>query len=104
MPHVAVSKNGDTLRLDLKESSYSMKNVTLEAEVTMPKLAAVNFSGASRGEVTGFESSEPFYADLSGASELSGQIVAGDTTFELSGASQATLVASAAKLDLAFIR
>jgi hypothetical protein len=98
MPHVEVGKNGDTLDLDLKESSYRLKNVTLEAEITMPKLLALRLSGASSASVSGFKSTEPFDARLSGASELEGTLFSGRAEFRLSGASSATLAGAGGEL------
>jgi hypothetical protein len=77
---VEVVKEGDTLKIGLKpESSFSLQNVTLEADVTMPALRA---------------------ADLSGGSHLGGEIQAGDVTFDLNGGSHVTLSGSAENLTV----
>ena len=60
--HLQVTKEGSTLVIGLKPGhSYSLRNVTLEADVTMP-------------ELTG--------ADLSSGSHLRGKVDVGDVTFE----------------------
>ena len=75
-----VVKEGSTLKIGLKPGrSYNLKNVTLEADVTMP-------------ELTG--------ADLSGGSHLGGDVEAGDVTFNLSGGSHVTLSGSAGDLTI----
>ncbi len=78
--HLQVVKEGNTLRIGLKPGrSYTLIDSTLEAEVTMPELAA---------------------ADLSGGSHLRGEIDAGDVTFDLSGGSHVTLGGSAGDLTV----
>jgi hypothetical protein len=78
--HVQVAKEGSTLVIGLKRSlSYSLQNVTLEADVTMPELTR---------------------ADLSGGSHLRGDVEAGDVTFNLSGGSHVTLSGSAGNLTV----
>jgi hypothetical protein len=78
--HLQVVKEGSTLRIGLKPgTSYSLRDATIEAEVTMPEFAG---------------------ADLSGGSHLRGEIDAGDITFDLSGGSHATLGGSAGDLTV----
>lgn len=97
MEYVSVFKSGDTLRLWV-EGTSSLSNVTLEAMITMPELRELDLSGASRADISGFRSSEPFDATLSGASRLEGELGAGETEIEASGASRVIL--SAAITDL----
>lgn len=83
---------GDTLQIGLRPGQiYGLSRTTLRAQVTMPELSELRMSGASHGTVSGFESTSPFTADLSGASSLRGDISAGDVRFEASGASHVTL-------------
>ncbi len=73
-----VVKEGSTLKIGLQPGrSYNLKNVTLEADITMP-------------ELTG--------ADLAGGSHLNGEVEIGDVTFNLSGGSHVTLSGSAGNL------
>ncbi|MBA7696379.1 hypothetical protein ES703_105026 [subsurface metagenome] len=54
----------------------------------MPKIDKLSLSGASRGEVSGFRSSDRLELGVSGASSLYiDNLKAGDTDFEISGAS-----------------
>jgi hypothetical protein len=99
--HLEVAKKGDTLSIGLKRNrSYTLKNTTLEAEVTMPELTGLEMSGGSHATITGFASTEDFDADLSGGSHLRGDIEAGDANFDLSGGSHLTLSGSAQDLKL----
>lgn len=76
-----VVKEGSILKIGLKPGrSYNLKNVTLEADVTMP-------------ELTG--------ADLSSGSHLNGEVETGDVAFNLSGGSHVTLSGSAGNLMVA---
>jgi len=100
VPYLDVKKSGNTLDLGFKKGNYSTKNVTLEAEITMPSLASVHLSGASSVEISGFESAEPFAASLSGASSLSGELKCGTADFNLSGASKVKLVGVSESMEL----
>jgi len=85
--HIRVSKSGDTLKIQLR-SNYLYTSVTLRAKVTMPDLYRLGLSGGSQASISGFSSSHDFSAQLSGGSQVSGDITAADTDFELSGGSR----------------
>ena len=87
---IEVEKSGDTLGIRLRGNRY-YRSVTIEAKITMPELYKIELSGGSQASITGFSSSHDFEADMSGGSQLSGEITAGDANFELSGGSQVTL-------------
>lgn len=85
--HIEVSQTGDTLTIGLKWG-YGYQSVTLRAEITMPELYELKFSGGTHGTVEGFTSSHEFAVDLSGGSRLSGDFTtSGDARFTLSGGS-----------------
>lgn len=87
--YILVSKQGTTLKIRLKTASYH--NTTTRAEVTMPQLRGLDLSGATRGTVSGFSSTENIDFEVSGASYLDlVDISAGDVEFEISGASKVT--------------
>jgi len=78
--HVEVVKEGSKLKISLNpDQSYSLQNVTLQADITMPELRS---------------------ADQSGGSHLGGEVQAGDVTFSLSGGSHITLSGSAGNLTV----
>ena len=87
---IEVEKSGETLGIRLR-GNRSYHSVTIEAKITMPELYKIELSGGSQASITGFSSSHDFEADMSGGSQLSGEITAGDANFELSGGSQVTL-------------
>ncbi len=87
--YLDITKRGNTLDIDLKdEFSYRYLDGVLEASITMPELILVRLSGASEAMIDGFDSSDRFEADLSGASSLTGDLGAGDIILSLSGASE----------------
>jgi len=94
-----VSKGGDTLRLRL-ERGVSLRNATLEADITMPELEGLELSGASVASVSGFRSSGQLDIDLSGASSLDGDLEAGDVDINASGASRVVLEGSATEATI----
>jgi len=102
--YLDVRQTGQTVNIGLKRS-HSYTNVHLEADVTMPELSGLILSGASRGDVSGFSSAEPLDIKLSGASSLNmDNLEAGNTKFELSGASKASGSIEIADGDFNFIR
>ena len=95
LPHLQVVKQGDTLNIGLKPGQfYSIRDATMQAEVTMPELTGLDLSGASHATISGFESAKDLIVDLSGSSSLRGDIEAGNASFDLSGSSDVTLTGS----------
>jgi hypothetical protein len=85
--YLVIRRSGSTLQLRLKWGTYL--HATLKATITMPDLRALDLSGASRGDVSGFSSSESLAIDVSGASSLYiDDVTAGKTNFDISGASR----------------
>jgi hypothetical protein len=83
-----ISQSGDTIKIGIK--SFSAAITQHKATITMPDLQGLTVSGACRGSVSGFKSSNPLDMLVSGASsvELAG-MEAGDCQFNASGASRA---------------
>jgi len=98
MDYVQVSQDGQTLKIGLRRF-ISIGPVTLRASVTMPQLHGLTASGASRGTVSDFNSTEDLEIKLSGASRVTGDIAAGDVEFGISGASTIQLEGSANDID-----
>lgn len=112
--HIEVSKEGKILKIGLKPR-ITFGSVTLKAKITMPQLRGLDLSGATRGTVSGFSSTEnvdlevsgassldlvdisagDVKSDISGASKVTGDITAGDADFDVSGASTVQLEGSA---------
>lgn len=97
--HLQVVKQGSTLKIGLNPNrNYTIRNATMEAEVTMPELTGLDLSGASHANITGFKSTKDLSVDLSGSSSLQGDIDAGDISIDLSGSSETTLTGSGQNL------
>jgi hypothetical protein len=92
--YVQVSQEGQTLKIRLG-GLPTLRSVTLRASVTLPKLRGLTVSGASRGTVSDFNSTEGLNVTVSGASRLTGDVTAGDVEFDVSGASTIQLRGSA---------
>ena len=93
--YIAVDKDGDTLRIYLNPrhtfTDFTLRPRNLRAEITMPSLRGLRLTGASKGTITGFKSSEDLSIEVSGASYLNlADIEASDVKFEISGASKAS--------------
>ena len=96
--HVQVSQVGQTLKIGFG-LLRPIGGVTLRASVTMPQLSALTASGATRGMVSGFSSTEDLNVAVSGASRVTGDITAGNVQFGISGASTIQLEGSADNMD-----
>ena len=88
--YIETSKTGNTLKIGLK-LGYIYQNTTLKAEITMPDLYEVEFSGGVRGTVEGFTSSHDFAISLSGGCNISLEGAANDLTISASGGSLLSL-------------
>ena len=97
--HLRVSRSGDTLRVALDDDHF-YRDVTLEADITLPSINRLSLSGASRASVTGFHTNDGFDVELSGASSAAIDLSAGDVDCELSGASVLTMAGSGGDLRL----
>ena len=109
--HLQVVKQGSTLKIGLNPNrNYTIRNATMEAEVTMPELTGLDLSGASHANITGFKFTKDLSVDLSGSSSLQGDIDAEDISIDLSSSSEMTLtgvggdatidISSSSELDL----
>jgi hypothetical protein len=94
MKYIQVSKEGQTLKIRLGTVT-GLRLATLRASVTIPDLHGLTVSGASRGAVSDFNSTEDLGITVSGASRVTGNITAGNVEFDISGASTVELAGSA---------
>ena len=97
MEYVRVSQDGQTLKIGLRTVMW-LGPVTLKVSVTMPELSGLDVSGASRGTVSDFSSNEDLDITVSGASRVTGDLVAGNVDFDISGASTIELEGSASDM------
>jgi len=92
--YVQVFKDGQTLKIRLVTVTW-LGPVTLRASVTLPQLRDLTVSGASRGTISDFSSTEDLNITVSGASRVTGDITANNVEFDISGASTIQLEGSA---------
>ena len=71
-----------------------------QAKITMPKIRGLELSGASKGTISGFSSTENVDIKVSGASRVTGDLAAGDVDFDVSGASTIRLQGMAGDMEL----
>jgi len=91
--YLVVGKEGDTLKIGLKEGGDRIAG-RKNADIIMPDLTSLSLSGSSDGTVNGFKSSQAFEVSLSGDSSLQGEVEAGDANFSVDGASRVTITGS----------
>jgi hypothetical protein len=100
-PYLDVTVQGDTLRIAVRPGmTLGVGAFPLQAKVTMPRLTGLELSGASRATVGGVKSGDGLGAKISGASQLEGDIEAGDVRFDVSGASRVALSGVGRKMAL----
>lgn len=100
----------DELRVEVEEGmlvigfqphhAYNIQNATMQAVVVMPKLTGLDLSGGTRTTITGFASDSELDINLSSGSVLRGDIQAGDTKIDASGAGRLDLNGSANRLHV----
>jgi len=90
-----VSKEGEILRIrHSRHIGWRAALVKPRVEITLPALKELRLSGATGVKISGFSSNESFKLDMSGASSLAGDINAGNSDFDISGASRIRLYGS----------
>ena len=98
--YLEVLVDGDTLRIGLKPRlGLGLRNMTLRARIAMPNIEGIDLSGATRGRVSGFGRSELIEVDVSGASQLRGELSANEMRIEASGASRVELIGATGPLE-----
>jgi PBP1b-binding outer membrane lipoprotein LpoB len=115
LDYISVSQEGETLKIMLNPhhpfTDFTVGRRTLKAKIAMPAISGLSLSGATKGTISGFKSSQSFRVDVSGASSLNiDDIEVGNTEFDISGASKVTgslkasdadfVVSGASRVDL----
>jgi hypothetical protein len=85
--YLDISLSGTTLNLQTRPLTIQSFSI-LKAEVTMPDLREINFSGGSQGHISGFASGEDFNVSASGGSNININVQVGKITFDISGGSR----------------
>jgi hypothetical protein len=93
VPYLQVAQDGHTLKLGLDPAkTYHMINITLEAEITMPRLTNLVVDGGSDVTMRGFQSAEALDIVVdAGGSLLGGSGSAGDLTVVASASGEVDL-------------
>lgn len=84
--HLQVEQHGNTVKIGLKPFT-SATNAHMQTRISLPTLAGLDASGASRAGVTGFRSDRNMQFNVSGASHISGDMETGNLAADISGGS-----------------
>ena len=100
-PHLRVEQVGQKLSIGLDaDIGFNFGSTTLEADITMPSLAALEASGACEVTLVDFIIDGDVTLEGSGASAIGGNLQAGAVDLTLSGASTSSLTGSADGLSV----
>ena len=84
---IQVTQTGEILKIETMPITV-FGAFDAKAEIAMPRLSRLDISGATRATVTGFSTTEPFFATVTGASALEmTNVEFGNVNFQVSGAS-----------------
>jgi len=97
--YLKVEKSGKKLRVYIDKNNYH-KEDDIYVTVTMPSLEGVSLSGGSEGIVKFENPNKDFVSELSGGSELKGNLKCQDIYLELSGGSEVTLKGSGKNMKI----
>jgi hypothetical protein len=97
---IRVVQEDNTLKIGLAWPGISFGNRTLKASITLPELAGLKLSGASKGTVRGFASAKNLGVRISGASSLDLDVETGDFVSEISGSSEMTARVKSSRTDI----
>lgn len=104
LEHINVHKDGTTLvfEVDGWTDIWFLGWYNPKVNITMPVLEELKLSGASKANVTGFNSENDFDLRVSGASEIDLDMTTGDFITEISGASHVDghLIAASSHMEL----
>jgi hypothetical protein len=92
--HLVVEQDGNQVRVGLEDGTMATR-ATMEVDITMPFLARLNASGASQAQLNALPVDDNFAADVSGASQIHGDIEGIDIDLNASGASTIFLAGTA---------
>lgn len=98
--NVRAFKDDRTLIIDHKWYDILGRLVKCRVKVMMPELLGLRISGASKGIVTGFISSNDYKLEVRNAKILNGDISKGDAKFDVQGATRTKLTGSVKELKL----
>jgi phage shock protein PspC (stress-responsive transcriptional regulator) len=99
--NLEVEVNGGSLHMGYENDRGFRfgKQKKVKIYITMPKLRAVEFGGASQSVIEGFESNEPVSINISGASQSKISMQAAKLDLEVSGASEVNMKGQSERLE-----
>ncbi len=97
---IRVDKSGNTLRVSVTQPNMLFGAGPFEADIAMPQLSGLEFSGAVHATVSGFQSDNPLTATVSGGSTLDLEVRTGDFRGDISGASHVTANIKTGRADI----
>jgi hypothetical protein len=97
--YLDIERSGSELSIALKPH-YSYGGVTFDVDITMPDLERLRLSGGSKCALSGFNLDHDVDLDLSGGSELNGNVTATKASFSLSGGSGVELMGAVSSARL----
>jgi hypothetical protein len=100
LPFVKVEKEGDLLKIGRENGHSFQLKKPLEAEIVLPTIEGLELSGASQGELKGFDFEKDVAIHVSGSSKLMGSLGTGKAEFDVDGASSLSLAGSAQSAQL----
>jgi hypothetical protein len=92
-----VAQQGKTVKIGLKPNTIA-NNAEMRVRITLPVLVSLDAGGATRAELSGFQSDQRTRLKAAGASKVHGDMETGDLTVDVSGGSTLTLSGSGQNL------
>jgi hypothetical protein len=99
LKYLKVEKSGDNLRFYFEEHNWHKKG-EIYISIDMPELTELELSGGSEGKINMNVSNKPFLGELSGGSELHGNLKCANLDLSLSGGSEAGLEGNGKNLKI----
>ncbi len=95
-----VDVKGNTLEIGYENNGFRfMRRKRVRIDITMPTLRGVQFSGATRSTINGFDSGQPMSIDISGASKSEISLRASTLDVDVSGASVVNIKGQSERLN-----
>ena len=99
--YIQVAQEGNGIRFGFKPGqAYDISGVTLKVDITLPKLTKLELSGTSHAHFDGYQSNQPFEANLTGSSSLTGEMQMESAQLVTSGSSYVKLAGTGAQVSV----
>lgn len=99
--YIQVEETESGISLGFKPGqAYDISGVTLQAEVILPELSRLDLNGSSHAHLDEYQSQQPFEANLSSASSLTGEVQLAEAKLNANGSSYIKLSGEGENLSL----